>query len=236
VSPAGRGVLYIATGAAHLGAARASAASVRRSNPGLAIAVFTDVAEPAGAFDLVIPVKGPHDRSKTDYMHRSPFAETLYLDGDTRVFGRLDDLFRLLERFDLALAHVARFWGRGYQAQWSHQVPASFPQLNTGVMLFRGTPEVLDLLAGWPRAYEEAAYPGDDQLPFRQMVWLSDLRLAVLPSIYNARRYTWIDRLFSKRPPPVILHTNLYHPSKGGTGLRRWLRRAALPPIPSAGG
>jgi hypothetical protein len=228
VSPAGRGVLYIATGAAHLGAARASAASVRRSNPGLAIAVFTDVAEPAGAFDLVLPVEGPHDRSKIDYMHRSPFSETLYLDGDTRVFGRLDDLFRLLERFDLGLAHVARFWGRGYQAQWSHQVPASFPQLNTGVMLFRGTPEVLALLREWPQAYQDAAYR-DDQLPFRQMLWLSHLRLAVLPSTYNARRYGWTQRLFSGRPDPVILHTNRFHPSKRGGPIKRALREIVVP-------
>ena len=42
----GRGVVYIVTGAAHTEAARQSALSVRRTNPGLGIALFSDVAAP----------------------------------------------------------------------------------------------------------------------------------------------------------------------------------------------
>jgi hypothetical protein len=229
-----RGVLYIATGAAHLRAARASAASVRRSNPGLKTAVFTEVAGAEG-FDRVMPIRDAHYRSKVDHMHRSPFDVTLYLDGDTRVFGDLGPVFRLADRFDMALAQVARFWARGYQVQWRHAVPATFPQLNTGVMLFRGTPAVRTLFGEWRGAYYAAGAEGDDQRAFRELVWLSDLRLAVLPGIYNARRYTWGDRLLSHRPAPVILHSNRFHPTKAGGPVRRRLAALATPPLGDGG-
>lgn len=147
-------------------------------------------------------------------MHRSPFDETLYLDGDTRVFGDLGELFRLLERFDLALAHVPRFWGRRYQRQLQHYIPASFPVLNTGVILYRRTPAITDFFQAWRTTYREAGNSGGDQTSFREVLWLSDLRLAVLPAIYNTRRYDWLGRLLSDQPAPVILHCNLFHPTK----------------------
>jgi hypothetical protein len=65
-------------------------------------------------------------------------------------------------------------------------------------------------------------------MSFREMLWLSDLRLAVLPARYNTRRYTWADTWFSDRPPPVILHLNRYHPLKHGR-FRRMLDRLAAP-------
>jgi hypothetical protein len=219
-----RGILYIATGAAHLGAARDSAASARRSNPDLPIAVFTDIPEPFPEFDLVFPVENPHQRSKVDYLHRSPFAETLYLDSDTRIFGELSDMFRLLERFDLALAHVPRNWARRYQRQGDHPVPASFPTLNAGVILYRKTPEVIAFLDAWGEAYRRSGRSGDDQMSLRETAWLSDLRLAILPPAYNTRRVDWTGGRFSRRPRPVILHCNLYHPSKSGP-LHRLARR-----------
>lgn len=229
MTPAERGVLYVATGAAHLGAARASAASVRRTNPRLSVAVFTDIPDPGPVFDIVLPVENAHYRSKVDCMHQSPFAETLYLDSDTRVFGDLAAVFRLAERFDMALAYVARYWARGYQRQWRCTLPETFPQLNTGVMLFRDTVAVRELLADWTTAYYASGAPGDDQLAFRELIWESDLRVAVLPATYNARRYSWADRILSHRPPPVILHANRYHPVKCGGPLRRRLAALASP-------
>ncbi len=227
MSPVTRGVLYVATGAAHLGAARASAASVRRSNPGLATAVFTDIAEPAGAFDIVLPVEGAHARSKVDCMHRSPFDETLYLDSDTRVFGPLDDLFPLLERFELAGAHVAAPHVRGYQKQWRHQVPPSFPQLNSGVLLYRGSAEVRAFLSAWRDAFHAAGFK-TDQVTLRDLLWASEIRFAVLLPRYNRRRYGWAEHLFAREPRPVILHTNRYHPTKYGP-LKRRLARVLYP-------
>lgn len=225
----GRGVLYVATGAPHVAAAAASAASVRRSNPGLPVAIFCDPApaEP-GAFDHVLAIPDPHVRAKVDLIGHTPFAETLYLDTDTRVVGGLEEMFALLERFALAAAHrvpdprrLAREVGHG-------RPPPSFPEHNTGVLVFRDSPEVAAFLAGWRAAYRARAKTAD-QVSFRDALWASDLRVAVLPRRYNTRSYSWIDAWTWRGPPPVILHLNRFHPSKQGNGPVRLLRRLEGP-------
>lgn len=225
-----QGVIYVATGAAHVEAARKSAASVRLGNPDLPVGLFSDMDVPSDEFDFLTRIEAPHAFSKVEWMHRSPFRQTLYLDTDTRVFGRLDDVFRLAERFELAAAQVPRYWARGYQRPWRQDLPASFPQLNTGVILYRDTPAVKELLQAWGAAYEDAGRI-NDQVTFRELLWLSDVRFTVLPAHYNARRYSWGDRLFSGRPPPLILHSNVFHPSKAGGPIARRLRALAVPPI-----
>ena len=221
-APGGRGVIYIATGAAHTEAARRSAASVRATNPGLAVALFTDQPAPAG-FDMVGAVADPHPRSKLDYLPRTPFDETLFLDSDTRVRGPLDDLFDVLGRFDLALAQRARVRTVRKSVQWRFDVPAAFPEHNAGVLLYRSSAEVLGFLEAWRAAYVEAGF-GVDQITLRELLWSSELRFAVLPQRYNCRRWSWTQEWFS-RTAPVILHTNRFHPTRHGPLRRRlaWL-------------
>ena len=95
--------------------------------PRLAVALCTDQAVTAPEFDRVEPVVSPHARSKVDYLAETPFAETLYLDTDTRVLGDLSEMFRLLERFEMALAQRAHVPASPARAVWRHAVPSSFP-------------------------------------------------------------------------------------------------------------
>lgn len=217
----GRGVVYIATGAAHTEAARASAASVRRTNPGLGIVLFSDQPVAGPEFDRVAAVAAPHIRSKVDYLPETPFAETLYLDTDTRVLGDLGEMFRLLERFEMALAQRVHVPASPARSVWRHAVPSSFPQLNGGVLLYRSSPAALGFLADWRAAYAEAGFKVD-QITLRELMWASDIRFAVLPARFNTRRYTWAHHWFTATPRPVILHTNRYHPTKFGP-VRAWL-------------
>jgi len=214
----GRGVLYVATGAAHAEAARRSAASVRATNPGLGVALFSDRAMNGPEFDRVEPVAAPHIRSKVDYLPETPFAETLYLDTDTRVLGDLGEMFRLLERFEMALAQRVHVPG---PREGRPSIPSSFPQLNGGVLLYRSSPAALGFLADWREAYAAAGF-GVDQITLRELMWASDIRFAVLPARFNTRRHTWIDHWLTSAPRPVILHTNRYHPTKFGP-VRAWL-------------
>ncbi|MCB1371312.1 MAG: hypothetical protein KDJ83_10515 [Rhodobacteraceae bacterium] len=225
-----RGVLLIATGAAHVAAARAVAESVHRTNPGLSVGLFSDSDAPGGAFDWTGPISAPHVRSKVDYLGESPFDETLYLDTDTRVFADLSDLFRLLERFDLAAAHRDRAVVRRKMPRWRKDVPASFPEHNGGVLLYRGTPAVRAFLADWRAAYAEAGLTAD-QRTFRELLWDSDLRIAVLPQRYNRRRFTWLDWLAEGRQMPAILHTNRLHPGKQGGWIRQRANRLIGPGV-----
>lgn len=223
LSPAGSGVIFVATGAAHVAAARAAADSVRRTNPGLAIGLFGDGADPGPGFDWVGAIPDPHARSKVDCLARTPFARTLYLDNDVRVMAGLGDLFRVAERFDIAAAQVTRGHLGTYRRTLAVDVPDAFPQVNSGVMLYRTTPAVLGFLADWGTAYR-AGGGGMDQRSLRETLWLSDLRLAVLPPQYNCRRWTWAQQWLSRRPRPVVIHTNRFHPRKGGlSGRWPWL-------------
>ena len=223
-----RGVVWVATGPAHVAAARASAASVRASNPGLATAIFCDVADPGAEFDRVEAVEGAHARSKVDCLPRTPFGETLYLDTDTRVTGDLGDLFRLLERFDVAAAHRVRDPARMRGAAPAEGPPLAFPEHNGGVLLYRRTPAVLAFLEDW-RARFHAGGASADQIGLRAALWASEVRLTVLPPRYNTRRWTWVDAAFSGRVAPVILHMNRFHPTKAGGPIKRALARLAGP-------
>lgn len=234
MSPAGRGVLYVATGSAHVDAARRSAASVRESNPGLAIAMFSDAAGPFDEFDRIETIPNPHARSKVDSLWRSPFAETLYLDTDTRVIGDLAPGFRLLERFDIAAVHVPRWYLPGYQRRWQHDVPSAFPQHDCGVVFYRNSASVAEFLRGWEAAYHSAGFAAD-QVTFRDLLWSSDVRLTALPEMYNTRRLRAFGKWLSSRPAPVILHMRRFHPTKRDPWkrlrrrlektLRRWTSR-----------
>lgn len=227
MNAAKRGVIYIATGDAHVDAARASAASVRASNPNLGLALFTDTTNRYPEFDHVTLIDNPHVRSKVDQLPRSPFTETLYLDSDTRVIGDLTPAFRLLERFDLAVAHRNPDPKRLERASPDATPPSSYPEHNGGVILYRTTPQVLEFLENWRTAYHALAR-GADQVTFREQLWASDIRIAILPVRYNTRKYTWFDYLTWKGARPVVLHLNRYHPGKGGP-LRQMLRRLTGP-------
>ncbi len=217
-----RGVVWVATGAAHVDAARASAASVRARNPGLATAIFCDAEDPGPEFDRVQPVEGAHARSKVDCLPRTPFDETLYLDTDTRVTGDLGDLFRLLERFDVAAAHRVRDPARMRGPAPEGGPPRAFPEHNGGVLLYRSSPGVMSFLEDWRTRYHSGGASAD-QIGLRAALWASDLRIGVLPARYNARRWTWAQAWFSGRETPVILHLNRFHPTKAGGPVRRAL-------------
>lgn len=207
-----RGVVYIATGAAHAEAARQSAASVRATNPGLGIALFTDQGVSGPEFDRVLPVPDPHRRSKVDHLGATPFTETLYLDSDTRVRDDLSDLFRLLERFELACALREAAVTRHRDPRGKEDVPVAFPEYNGGVMLYRGSDRVRAFHAEWARAYA-ALGRAADQRSLRDTLWASDLRIAVLTPRYNARRFDPV-AWFLRGERPAILHMNRFHPTK----------------------
>lgn len=208
----GRGVLYIATGAAHAEAARRSAASVRATNPGLGTALLTDQQVAWAEFDVLGPITDAHARSKVDHLGATPFAETLYLDSDTRVRGDLGEMFRLLERFDMACALREAAVTRHRDPRGHRDVPASFPEYNSGVMLYRDSAALRAFLGLWRQAYAALGHKAD-QRSFRDTLWTSEMRIAVLTPRYNARRFDPV-AWFLRGERPVILHMNRYHPTK----------------------
>ena len=130
-----KGVLFITTSAHFTGAAVAAARSVRRHNPDLEIGVFTDqdISDPVFSFIGRIETEG--GRRKVDYISQTPYEHTLYLDSDVRVTGPLDDLFQLLDRFELAAAQVRYRTHPNRNKIWRESIPAAFSQANCGTHL-----------------------------------------------------------------------------------------------------
>ena len=215
-----RGVIYVATGADYRDLAVASARSLREVEPDLAVDLFTDAPETVteGLFDAVHLISDPHDRSKLDCMAQTRFERTLFLDCDTLVVNPLGDLWDILDRFDLALAHDVRRRSDLIRAGHSVTTPYAFPQLNSGVMLYRRSEVMLGFLAEWVRRYVAAgAYR--DQPVLKDLLWESDLRFYVLPPEFNLRRVTMLDAWEPLDARPTILHSHRFmdHMRHGAT-------------------
>lgn len=203
------GVIYVATGADYLDLACASAASLRTVEPELPVDLFTDdtSAPGLGVFDRVHPVPRRHRRAKLDCMPLTRFERTLFLDCDTRVLAPLGDLFDVLERFEMALAHDVRRASALVREGLEVATPYAFPQLNSGVMLYRRSPGMLAFLAEWSRRFHDAGV-ARDQIILKDMLWRTELRFFVLPPEFNMRRVTMLDAWEPLDATPTILHSH----------------------------
>jgi hypothetical protein len=204
------GIVYIATGLPYVDAAIASAESARvhAGNSPVKIHIWTDLENrcaDAGAFDTIAGIENPHRRSKVDHLVHTPFRRTLFLDADTKFVGPFTDLFRLLDRFDIAMTHAHKRANANHRQRWRLDLPATFPQLNSGVLLFRRTDKVLALLDDWREAFHTSGI-SKDQVTLRELIWESDLQVYVLPPEFNVRYQKFIDTWDEDEAVPAILH------------------------------
>lgn len=211
-----RGVLFIATSAHFSAAAAAAAHSIRRHNPGLAIGIFTDQETTDPIFTFVGRISTEGGRRKVEYISQTPYEHTLYLDSDIRITGPLEDLFQLLDHFEMAAAQVRYRTHPNRNKTWRASIPAAFPQANCGVLLFSKTPATLKLFADWGQAMLDGGFKRE-QVPFRELLWLSDLKFTWLPPEYNSRSLSYAFWP-TKEPLPLILHLKPLH------SLKRWRR------------
>lgn len=213
-----KGVLYIAYGEKYIKAAIRSALTVHKHNPDLLIHLFTGAEEylkykfeiDPHPFTTVGLIENPHIRSKVDYISKSPFDFSLYLDADTAINADISDLFRVLERFDVALAHAMHRNSKVGLIPWRIEIPQAFPQFNGGVILFRKSTEVKAFFLEWSRCYKDYNQTRD-QFTLRELLWLSDLRIATLPPEYNVR-FLKYHLLWSKsEAESKIFHLKQFH-------------------------
>ncbi|WP_436903774.1 glycosyltransferase [Halovenus halobia] len=176
------GIIYIAMGRNFVEEAVLSAESVQKKNSKIPITIFTDHKISKDVFDNVIVVDDPDYgfRDKINYLRKSPYEKTIFLDTDTYVAGDISELFSILDRFDIGAAHNNDHQRR--EANEVALVPESFPEYNTGVITFR-TDAVQNLSKEWKEAY--SMEHSHDQPSFRKAVYESDLRLATIPPEYN---------------------------------------------------
>lgn len=191
------GVLYAATGERYIREALQSAQSLNLAMPDCPIAFVVDephlVHTSDVSVDQILLLDDPKYRyeDKITGMMLSPYKRTLFLDSDTYVAKPFPELFQLLDRFDIAAKHDSR-----RSSAFLERVPDSFPEYNSGVVLFRESKRIdaffrlwLDTCRiqsdeSWPHHYRETR---NDQPSFRDALYVSDLRIATLGEEYNAQ-------------------------------------------------
>ena len=223
------GIIYITYGIKYVQAALESARSARKHCPDLSIHLFVDqkshdalgLAKDKGPISSIGILENPHRRSKTDTMALTPFDRTLYLDSDTRVAEDIRPMFAVLDRFDIAAAQAMRRNSEFRTEVWKEKPPASFAEMNTGVILYRSSEPVLAMMRKWGEAYTEAKHR-HDQPTFRELLWTSDLKVATLPPEYNVRYLKYKFMWEKSEAVPMIYHMKQYH-----IGWNVWYRQQA---------
>jgi len=192
------GILYVVSGNAYHAEALASADSSLRFNR-VPHMIFSDCDRRSSATKPGVLDIGRHESfgdpfaDKIRNLANSPFENTIFLDSDTYVTSDLTHLFAILERFDMAAAFAP-----GYRSRDDPEVPSSFYEFNTGVIVWRDTNATRDFLDDWMHTYlqltRERPFPtidfkhgGYEQPAFRRCAWRHDLKICVLGPEYNYR-------------------------------------------------
>jgi hypothetical protein len=175
-----RGVLYLVWGEGVKDALERSCASVRQIHPELPIHIER------------LP-DGSNLLDKAGMGERSPFEETLYLDADTVVLGRLDYAFERAAQFGLACSICECPWARRYAG-----LRGDLVEYNTGVVFF--TRKAQPLLREWKQRVRRVdssilfvrdgqlcRMPLNDQAAFAQAVAETGFSPFVLPQNWNFR-------------------------------------------------
>ena len=215
------GVTFLATGAGYPDSAQQAAQSLRDTNPGLPVDVFTDLLDNPGnaIFDQVHPVPSSHPRVKLECFSKARFDRVLFLDCDVLVLAALGDLFQLTDRFALSIAHDVRRRSDLIKKGHGAQTPYAFPQMNSGVMVYRNDAQMAEFFVEWKRRYDTAG-AARDQITLRDLLWESDLRFYVLPPEFNLRRVTELDAWEPLDAIPTIVHSHRLLQHLRGAGER----------------
>lgn len=204
------GFVFAATGEGFTRLAAEAARSLRATNPGIPIDLFTDGEVTDPVFDQVHQLGRSWFRPKFEALRRSRFARTICFDADVIVVADMRDVFEVLARFDFVAAHEQRRNTKGAMRQLTRQMPAAFPQINSGVVGVRKSPEVAAFLESVERTIFEGQH-GRDQYVLRELLFDSDLRLWVLPPEYNLMAVRQVEVQGTKFAAPRLLHLPRLH-------------------------
>ncbi|MFB6295007.1 MAG: hypothetical protein ABEI97_04560, partial [Candidatus Nanohaloarchaea archaeon] len=130
-----------------------------------------------------------------DYIERlqdSPYDRTLFLDTDTYLVDDVSHLFDLLDRFELAVVpgEMRLRADDKYSEDIREDVPICFPELNTGVIVYRKD-DVKELFDDWLQRYESYLEENHEntvsheQPAFSEALYHSDVRYVTLTREYN---------------------------------------------------
>ena len=179
------GLYYIATGEAYANEACQSARRAREVMPEIDIAIATDQGIDGDVFDKIIEIENPEYsfRDQLKYIDQSPFENTLNIDTDIYIDNDVSCLFSLLDQFDIgAVINPQR------PTFDICDIPESFPEYNTGVVLFKNSSSFSDFVERWRSEYsrlQDRRGIIHNQPSFRNALYKDNIRIVTLPPEYN---------------------------------------------------
>lgn len=189
-NPIQKGVLYIASSPRHVDEAIVSINSLRRVMPNIPIGLISDVTDEASNVDVFIETTDIYQNlsDKVFNLNKTPFEQTIYLDTDTIVNKGLNDIFTLLDNYDIAVAfndNREYMPGKEYPVD---DIPETFPEYNSGVIGYNKS-KSSKLFNKWKKTYKEYSTEGytRDQPAFRKALYETEINIATLPSEFNCR-------------------------------------------------
>lgn len=177
-----KGILYIATGQKYIDEVIPAAQSCKATN-NYPMALITDSDNydlPDNLFDIIIVKQAAYGYIDKLLIKYSPFKKTIFLDTDTLVCDKLDDLFRILDFREFAI-HQA---DEGYEFDMP-EVSNAMPEFNTGVIAYCLTSNVLKLIDDWKNSFERDKGIITDQFHLRKTLYESEVKFAIFSSAYN---------------------------------------------------
>jgi hypothetical protein len=190
-----RGAIYVVMhDPRYLNLLRASVESLKRVMPELPVTVFSQFPVEGLHFSEVRKVEPAGDGfyDKARLMLESPYEQTVFIDTDIYAVQRFDELFALLDRFDFAATHEEYLNTDWFSHYPRPDIPASYPEFNTGILAYRRSTSMDQLLVTWSELYKKflEENPGkatNDQPFFRAAAYYSEARAATLGREYNCK-------------------------------------------------
>ncbi|MEZ6127970.1 MAG: hypothetical protein R3C59_04765 [Planctomycetaceae bacterium] len=197
-----------------------SAESFRRHMPHVPRCLWTTRDIDAGslpddAFTAMrqIPNAAHQHRPRFEAMLECTAERSVFLDGDTWLCEPVDDLFAVLDHFDIALAAAPQYLHSeavrsGIYDHLPH-VSAAIPEWNGGVIAARVTERFREFVRRWSELFDLCRQRGYDldQAALRVALATSDLRVVTLPNNYNFR--TMMPQVVKGRVKILHAHGNL---------------------------
>ncbi|MEP2023592.1 MAG: hypothetical protein ABJH98_02960 [Reichenbachiella sp.] len=187
-----KGLLYVATGKKYVREAIKSYASFKRFDNALPAVIYTDVVNKETAeehFDHVEIIDSPAYcfLDKVAPLVNSPFEKTLFIDSDTYLNQNIDELWAILDDYDLAFT-----FDNGRINDPLENVPDWFCEYSTGIILYNKCEIVQTLFEKWEIEFSKmrkASGMTVDQPSFRKSLWEVKPKFFTLPQEYNFSMY-----------------------------------------------
>jgi alpha-N-acetylglucosamine transferase len=186
-----KGFLYIAIGKRYLMEAEISARSLRRFTK-FPVCIITDDRQYKNPlFDITIYEAMPGDFvAKIIGVAKTPFERTVYLDNDTFVCSCIDEMFDVLDFFDMSLMpfhflHSYGFFDK-YNPEYKLKYERIIPEYHFGVMVFKMNDAVKNLFQDWLEMHGKMNIKADCS-SFREVYFshIPFVRISPLPLEYN---------------------------------------------------